>query len=491
MSDARAPALGRQLLAILAASCGAVLVPIAALLVLAAGVTQVHDASGESQVELAAKLERVTLTEEYIRGELDRIEEQHAAEPGDPAHAKALASYQHVEQLIRASSDGASAQAELQREAALRAKFSEIAAALARLPGEGTEAPEELDRTFDTELLPALFQSAGHESSLLAQSLNELESRSAQATRAAVLCLLLGLGLLVALVRGITLRSQRALSELLSATRALASGDLSARASTVPIAEFDEIGRAFNRMAIELTQAADARVRVEKLAAVGQLAASVGHEIRNPLAAARNALSYLRRKLGKDTAPAKGDRTLEFIQLADRELEACNRIVQDLLDFARERPLHVTSSSLHTLVSEVLEVARSRPAVAVHNEVPEDLPLLDADRDQLRQVLLNLVQNGIEAIPEERTGNVRIRAAVAADGLRISVSDDGSGIPEGDRERIFEPLVTTKAKGTGLGLAISSAIVKRHHGSLRLESALNQGTSFHITLPLPSEKAAE
>src|SRR5689334_15450937 len=112
MSEPRALALRQQLLAILAASTGAVLVPVGALIVLAAGVAHVHDASGEAQLELAAKLERVTLTEEYVRGELDRIAQEHVAEPGDPARAKALASYQRVEQLILASSEGALAHTE-------------------------------------------------------------------------------------------------------------------------------------------------------------------------------------------------------------------------------------------------------------------------------------------------------------------------------------------------------------------------------------------
>ncbi|MEY2931069.1 MAG: hypothetical protein RL033_1818, partial [Pseudomonadota bacterium] len=289
----------------------------------------------------------------------------------------------------------------------------------------------------------------------------------------------------------ITRRTQLSLTELLTATRALASGNLSARAARLDIGEFDEIGRAFNGMATDLAEAADARLRVEKLAAVGQLAASVGHEIRNPLAAARNALNYLRRKLSKTGPPIKGDRTVEFIDLADRELEACNRIVQDLLDFARERPLNVTSSGLQALVDEVLGVVRGRPEVELSNEVREDLPPLDADRDQLRQVLINLVQNGIEAIPVNRPGKVRVQARVEPDGIRISISDDGTGIPESDRKRIFEPLVTTKTKGTGLGLAITSAIVKRHHGTLDLESALNVGTSFHIYLPFPRQRAAE
>jgi signal transduction histidine kinase len=483
--------LRNQLLVILAATTGAVVIPVAALLVLSRGVTGVHAASEEAQSELAAKLERVSLTEEYMRGEMDRIETAHSPVPEAHARDKVLASYERVEQLIVSSHDDAATRAETADEAALRAKFIEIADGLSRLPGDAGEHVDDLDRRFDTELLPALFQSAGHESALLAGSVVELEQRATQAGVEAILSLLIGLTVLIVLVQRITQRTRRALEELLTATRALASGHLGTRTPSLQIAEFDEIGRALNRMATDLGEAADARLRVEKLAAVGQLAASVGHEIRNPLAAARNALSYLRRKLGKTAAAAKGDRTIEFIEIADRELAACNRIVQDLLDFARERPLNVTSTSLRAVVEEVLEVVRSRPGVTLANEVPEDLPTLDADRDQLRQVLLNLVQNGIEAIPPERPGRVRVRASVEADGLRISVSDDGGGIPEADRKRIFEPLVTTKAKGTGLGLPITAAIVKRHGGTLELQSAVNEGTSFHINLPLPRERAAE
>lgn len=91
----------------------------------------------------------------------------------------------------------------------------------------------------------------------------------------------------------------------------------------------------------------------------------------------------------------------------------------------------------------------------------------------------------------DRPGKVCVQARIELDGIRISISDDGTGIPESDRRRIFEPLVTTKTKGTGLGLAITSAIVKRHQGTLELESTLNEGTSFHIYLPFPRQRAAE
>jgi signal transduction histidine kinase len=481
--------LRNQLLVIFVAATCAVMVPVAALFELARGVGKVQAASQEAQTELAAKLERLSQTESYFRAEIDRIEDAESTPNSAASRAQVLATYDGISKLI-GTEHGELQRAEAKHEAGLRTKFVELADGLAALRAHDARQADELDRRFDTELLPSLFQSAGHESALLAESLLELERRSTQAAWAAGLSLLLGVAILLVLVQRIARSTERSLRELLIATRTLASGDLRARAAPLPTMEFDEIGRAFNSMAGDLGDAADARVRVEKLAAVGQLAASVGHEIRNPLSAARNALSYLRRKAAKDAAPAAGDRSVEFIELADRELEACNRIVQELLDFARERPLNLTSTALQTLVDEVLEVVRSRPDVELKNEVPEELPPIDADRDQLRQVLLNLVQNGIEAIPVERSGNVSVQAHVDHDWFRIRVSDDGSGIPEGDRKRIFEPLVTTKTKGTGLGLAITAAIVKRHRGTLELETAANQGTSFQINLPLLGENTA-
>ncbi|MCP3098323.1 ATP-binding protein [Myxococcus sp. K15C18031901] len=226
-------------------------------------------------------------------------------------------------------------------------------------------------------------------------------------------------------------------------------------------------------------------IRVEKLAAVGQLAASVGHELRNPLAAVRNAHAYLSRRLSRDAIGAADDpRVPQFLGVMERELSACAKIISDLLDFARERPPALQPCPLRPLVDEAIGVVPTREGVRILNEVPESLPVPHLDKEQFRQVLVNLVQNAVEAMPPGRTGQVSVLAEGAETGpWAIRVIDDGSGIPPDVLPKIFEPLFTTKTRGTGLGLAIVANMVQRHGGTISVRSEAGQGSEFRIHLP--------
>jgi signal transduction histidine kinase len=243
----------------------------------------------------------------------------------------------------------------------------------------------------------------------------------------------------------------------------------------------------------ELRETHEHLIRVEKLAAVGQLAAGVGHELRNPLAAVRNAHAYLSKRLARPEASAIGGdaRVPQFLALMDRELSNCARIISDLLDFAREHPLSLQPCPLRPLVDEALGVVPAREGVRVLNHVPEELPVPLLDREQFRQVLINLVQNAVEAIPPERGGEVRVRAeGGGSEPLRVRVMDDGGGIPADVLPRIFEPLFTTKRQGTGLGLPIVASRVERHGGTLQVKSEPGRGSEFIIQLPPSVARAA-
>ncbi|MDC0711301.1 ATP-binding protein [Stigmatella sp. ncwal1] len=248
-----------------------------------------------------------------------------------------------------------------------------------------------------------------------------------------------------------------------------------------------ELDRALQELCAAQAQA----IRVEKLAAVGQLAASVGHELRNPLAAVRNAHTYLAKRLAKPEQAVGDARVPQLLGLMDRELGNCARIISDLLDFARERPLLLQPCPLRPLVEEAIGVVPPRESVSVLNQVPEQLPVPMLDREQFRQVLINLVQNAVEAIPAERAGQVVVRAEEGGEGsLCLRVVDDGEGIPANVLPHIFEPLFTTKARGTGLGLAIVASRVQRHGGSLNVSSQRGQGSEFIIQLPGAAARAA-
>lgn len=233
-----------------------------------------------------------------------------------------------------------------------------------------------------------------------------------------------------------------------------------------------------------LEDSKDALVRNERLAAVGQLAASVGHELRNPLAAVRNAATYIGKRLGDPKATTPTDpKVMQFLGLIERELVTMTRIISDLLDFARERKPELQPCPVRPLVDDAVALVPST-SVRIVNAVPNELPVPDLDREQFRQVFINLIQNGVEAIAADSTGEVTVRA----DGgellpWRITVSDTGHGMSPEVVAKIFEPLYTTKVKGTGLGLAVVSNLIRGNGGSIRVETEPGRGTSFLIELP--------
>lgn len=278
----------------------------------------------------------------------------------------------------------------------------------------------------------------------------------------------------------------RGITELIAGADRIAAGEFSHRISSQPTNELGTIASAFNGMAERLQAAQAAQVRVEKLAAVGQLSASIGHELRNPLGAVRNAHHYVTKRL-KGTELGEDARLNQFLGIMDKELTVCSRIISDLLDFARERPLARSLCPLAPLVDDAISVVRLGRGVRIDNEVSVDLPTPSLDQDQLRQVLVNLIQNAAEAIPEDRDGHVRITAEATGDTIVLRVIDNGAGISKENLRVILEPLFTTKSKGTGLGLAIVDGIIKRHGGALDVDSEAGAGTTFTIRIPLGAE----
>jgi signal transduction histidine kinase len=235
------------------------------------------------------------------------------------------------------------------------------------------------------------------------------------------------------------------------------------------------------REAAELRRAQEIVHRQEKLAAVGQLAAEVAHDLRNPLWAVRNTFYWLKKRLSEGEPPAE-PRVEKALELIENELRACSSIIDELLDFARERPLELCLTPMRELVADALAIVRVPNGVTLQNQVPTQLPEIELDPTQFRQVLVNLAQNAVDALPEERGGTVSVRAKIAGGRLVLTVDDDGVGIAPSVLPRIFEPLFTTRPKGTGLGLAIVAAIVKRHRGTISVKSEPDEGTHFEIAM---------
>ena len=251
--------------------------------------------------------------------------------------------------------------------------------------------------------------------------------------------------------------------------------------------------RALDEALAGLKESQETSIRNERLAAVGQLAASVGHELRNPLTAIRNACEYIGKKIdaseGNGGALASDERVKRFRSIINRELDASAKIISDLLDFARARQPDCQPCSLRSLVAEAIEVVPKHSGVEIANEVSEDLPTPMLDKDQFRQVFTNLIQNASEAIDASRGGRVAVHAEADAHGFRIRVVDDGPGMDREVADKIFQPLFSTKTKGTGLGLAIVQGTIQRHGGSVNVKTAPGEGAAFTIELPRRSGSA--
>jgi signal transduction histidine kinase len=224
----------------------------------------------------------------------------------------------------------------------------------------------------------------------------------------------------------------------------------------------------------ELDAAQERLVRQERLAAIGQLASAVGHELRNPLGVVSNVVYLLSTKLGRDDPWL--DRQL---RTAEREVGAATLIVSDLLQFAKPREPIFADVELPALAEEVLSVAPPPEGVTVARSWSDNLPLLRGDRDQLRQVLLNLVTNAYDAMPDG--GLLALAGTSDGDAVRLSVGDTGTGMDDDVRARIFEPFFTTKAKGIGLGLAVTHRIIEAHGGSIAVTSSPS-GSQFEVRL---------
>ena len=230
-------------------------------------------------------------------------------------------------------------------------------------------------------------------------------------------------------------------------------------------------------------------VRAEKLATVGVLAAGIAHEIGTPLAVVRGRAERISEKLGAAHPQGEDGRTIVD------EIDRISRTVRELLDYSRPTAPNTAPVAFEGVARMVLELlsleARAR-GVSLRVEVPEPLPPIAADPDQLRQVLVNVALNAIHAC--FRGGSVTLRAALDRAGrLAIEVEDDGAGIPEELRPRVFDPFFTTKKRGegTGLGLTIAAQLVRAHGGEIDLESAVGRGTRVRIAWPLAAAAAAE
>jgi signal transduction histidine kinase len=227
----------------------------------------------------------------------------------------------------------------------------------------------------------------------------------------------------------------------------------------------------------DLASAHDQLVRQERLAAIGQLASTVGHELRNPLGVISNAVYLLRGDLGPDPTPA----AQRHLATAEREVSAATVIVSDLLEFAREREPVVDDVDVTGLVDEVLAILPPPTGVTV-DRTGDSSVTVRGDREMLRQVLLNIIGNGYQAMPDG--GRLTVGVAALDGAVQLQVSDSGVGMSAETQHRLFEPFFTTKPRGVGLGLAVTKRIVEAHNGTISISSEEGRGTEFTVLLPV-------
>jgi two-component system sensor histidine kinase HydH len=220
----------------------------------------------------------------------------------------------------------------------------------------------------------------------------------------------------------------------------------------------------------------------ERLSTLGNMAATVAHELRNPL----NSVSMGLQRLKGEFRPTQDEEQYSrFLELMRSEVERLNLIVEEFLSLARPMEIKPKPVRIDELLQEMAVLVESdakSKKVQIKVVVPPDLPAARVDRNYFKQALLNLILNGMQAMPQG--GGLTLEANVSRGHMVVSVTDTGNGIPEDILPLIFDPYFTTKTKGAGLGLPIARRIVEAHGGALTAESKVGQGTCFKITFPI-------
>lgn len=227
----------------------------------------------------------------------------------------------------------------------------------------------------------------------------------------------------------------------------------------------------------ELNWLRDELGRMERLSLVGQMAASITHEIRNPMAVIRGFVQLMRER--------SPDHLQEYFRIVLDELDRANSIINDFLSLAQNRMIEKERCSLNSIILELLPLLMADAnmrGLKIELDLEEDLPELELNEKEIKQLILNLVRNGMEAMEDK--GEIRIATFAIEDAVVLQVTDEGIGIPEEKIERLFEPFFTTKERGTGLGLPLCLSIVERHNGVIEVESREGEGTTFTVKLAL-------
>jgi len=221
-------------------------------------------------------------------------------------------------------------------------------------------------------------------------------------------------------------------------------------------------------------------LQMERLAAIGETAAMVGHDLRNPLTGIAGAAYYLRTNWGRMT----DEKSMQMLSLIEKNVEYSNKIIDDLLEYSAEIYLEVAETDPKSLVGEALALAEVPKKIRVLDST-EKKPRMQVDLQRIRRCLVNIIDNAVEAMPQG--GKLTITSKESNGNCEMTFIDTGEGMEEEIIEKLWNPLFTTKAKGIGLGLSICKRIVEAHGGTISVKSRPGEGTAFTISLPIKPE----
>jgi signal transduction histidine kinase len=226
-------------------------------------------------------------------------------------------------------------------------------------------------------------------------------------------------------------------------------------------------------------------IQAEKLTSLGQLAASIAHEVNNPLSGTLIYTQLLAKKVAR--GESDDEVTLDYLSKMETELTRSTKLIQNLLNFARQSPPEFQPVNLNSVVNHAFDLvahATEKQKIRVFNKLDPSLPELTADSNQLQQVCINLILNAIQAMPQG--GRLTLRTYFQNAQVTLEVQDTGIGIPPENISKLFTPFFSTKpeVKGVGLGLAVAYGIIQRHKGTIEVRSKVGEGSTFMVTLPL-------
>ncbi|MGB9676396.1 MAG: PAS domain S-box protein [Candidatus Bathyarchaeales archaeon] len=234
-----------------------------------------------------------------------------------------------------------------------------------------------------------------------------------------------------------------------------------------------------------LKEAQEKLIKAERLAAIGQVAAMVGHDLRNPLTGINSAVYYLKNKL---TACAADKKVMDMLKLIEESVEHANRIIADLLEYSREIKLEFTETTPKALAEEALTIVQIPEKIKVE-ALTQDSPKINVDVEKMKRVFVNIIKNAVDAMPNG--GKLTIASREANGNVETSFTDTGNGMTKEVMDKIWTPFFTTKSRGMGLGLPICKRIVEAHGGKISVKSAVNKGTTFTVTIPIKPKSREE